>query len=746
MKLKSFLACAGCAAMLFAAGCQKDEVKGEGGSTDAPELAVELLSQTLEKITFSVESDPGASVAWVFASTSEFESAWKGNVKAENIFAAANSVLTPEEWPATVDITEGIEPDVEYTLAVAASLDDNYSEVITRTILIEETNILSFVDATKTSFTYKVSAPDNQQWYHTYFEKPYFEEEVRPSIASSYPDCDEQQILQQALLDYGYTASGEQEITWTAGDDNSQRGEYQLANIVGGQSYIAVAATYSDGQFGKAETVEFSTPEPGESTATVSVEIKEQSEYEMITVITPDENVRFYFYALFSKELYDEAVALYGEEYFEAYLKNYGYISYNEYTDRWGFTEPGVEYVLLILGVDKNGDTFLHKEAITPPPVVPEVAVSVVPYDSETDGSWHGYKSLYVQVHFNNFSEPVNPGSVYFGIYPKSEIESYGGIEWFMSNIAGMLMNNYVMSLAMIYPDMAAELEESGYDFSGALSNYNFGMSPLTPDTEYYIVLAIFDSETYTVPYSAYALGRTNKAPAEGDNPDYQAYLGNWTLKGQSTETWTANSMTYNLRVEELVKNYSFKVYGWSGTSAGEEHPFIMNWNPDTKGVYVMAPQDLGPLSDDPDFSLVFGGLILSGVSDNLTFCYEDMSEIFSGSTYDDRLSLFGNMIEVQGNSYEYRSMNYMAVKNDLSDMERITGAEYDAIYFSITKDEASSAQSRMVPAGMVSRSASECGFAIGDYNYMPMWSYAGGSSDVPAAGIEPKSPVMDLE
>ena len=716
-----------------------------GGSTDAPELAVELLSQTLEKITFSVESDPGASVAWVFASTSEFESAWKGNVKAENIFAAANSVLTPEEWPATVDITEGIEPDVEYTLAVAASLDDNYSEVITRTILIEETNILSFVDATKTSFTYKVSAPDNQQWYHTYFEKPYFEEEVRPSIASSYPDYDEQQILQQALLDFGYTASGEQEITWTAGDDNSQRGDYQLANIVGGQSYIAVAATYSDGQFGKAETVEFSTPEPGESTATVSVEIKEQSEYEMITVITPDENVRFYFYALFSKELYDEAVALYGEEYFEAYLKNYGYISYNEYTDRWGFTEPGVEYVLLILGVDKNGDTFLHKEAITPPPVVPEVAVSVVPYDSETDGSWHGYESLYVQVHFNNFSEPVNPGSVYFGIYPKSEIESFGGIEWFMSNIADML-NKYVMSLAMIYPDMAAELEESGYDFSGALSNYNFGTSALTPDTEYYIVLAIFDPETYTVPYSAYALGRTNKAPAEGDNPDYQAYLGNWTLKGQSTETWTANSMTYNLRVEELVKNYSFQVYGWSGTSAGEEHPFIMNWNPDTKGVYVMAPQDLGPLSDDPDFSLVFGGLILYGVSDNLTFCYEDMSEIFSGSTYDDRLSLYGNMIEVQGNPYEYRSMNYMAVKNDLSDMKRITGAEYDAIYFSITKDEASSAQSRMVPAGMVSRSASECGFAIGDYNYMPMWSYAGGSSDVPAAGIEPKSPVMDLE
>ena len=744
MKLKSFLACAGCAAMLFAAGCQKDEVKGGGGSTDAPELAVELLSQTLEKITFSVESDPGASVAWVFAPTSEFESAWEGNVKAENIFAAANSVLTPEEWPATVDITEGIEPDVEYTLAVAASLDDNYSEVITRTILIEETNILSFVDATKTSFTYKVSAPDNQQWYHTYFEKPYFEEEVRPSIASSYPDYDEQQILQQALLDFGYTASGEQEITWTAGDDNSQRGEYQLANIVGGQSYIAVAATYSDGQFGKAETVEFSTPEPGESTATVSVEIKEQSEYEMITVITPDENVRFYFYALFSKELYDEAVALYGEEYFEAYLKNYGYISYNEYTDRWGFTEPGVEYVLLILGVDKNGDTFLHKEAITPPPVVPEVAVSVVPYDSETDGSWHGYESLYVQVHFNNFSEPVNPGSVLFGVCSQSEIDSFGGTDWLMSNI-GQLENYYIMSLSMTYPAMAEDLYEKGNGFSGVVNSYNF-VNPLSPDSGYYVVLAVRDMNTGSIAYSAYALGRTNKAPAEGDNPDYQAYLGNWTLKGQSTETWTANSMTYNLRVEELVKNYSFKVYGWSGTSAGEEHPFIMNWNPDTKGVYVMAPQDLGPLSDDPDFSLVFGGLILYGVSDNLTFCYKDMSEIFSGSTYDDRLSLYGNMIEVQGNPYEYRSMNYMAVKNDLSDMKRITGAEYDAIYFSITKDEASSAQSRMVPAGMVSRSASECGFAIGDYNYMPMWSYAGGSSDVPAAGIEPKSPVMDLE
>ena len=167
MKLKSFLACAGCAAMLFAAGCQKDEVKGEGGSTDAPELAVELLSQTLEKITFSVESDPGASVAWVFAYTSEFESAWEGNVKAENIFAAANSVLTPEEWPATVDITEGIEPDVEYTLAVAASLDDNYSEVITRTILIEETNILFAFQKTKgdTGSQDMGSNPIVQKWW-----------------------------------------------------------------------------------------------------------------------------------------------------------------------------------------------------------------------------------------------------------------------------------------------------------------------------------------------------------------------------------------------------------------------------------------------------------------------------------------------------------------------------------------------------------------------------------------------------
>lgn len=731
MKLKSFLFPAVSAVMFIAAvGCQKNDVKEDPGTGTAPELAVEILDKSLEKITVSVNADRNADIAWLFSESADFVQAWGGNeIPPEDIFSLGE-VLTAEEYPLMIEITEELESDTEYILAVAARNDGMYSDVHTESIMIESENMLSLTNVTKTSFTYAVNnVADDQQWYHTYFEKSFYEEEVIPSIRTSYGESlTEQQILEYALEDFGYVDYGVKEITWTAGDDNSLRGEYVRANIVSGQDYVAVAAPYdiSAGQFGTAEIISFSTPESEGSSASVTVTIEDLTLDGMKSIITPDENVNFYFYLLFSKTVYDEAIS-YGEEFVEDYLKNYGYVSYNEYTDKWAFTSPGDQYELLILGVDRNGDTFLQVEDIVPPPLVPEISISAVPYDSEAYGSRHGYENLWLQVHFDNFSEPVDPGSIYFGICLQSEIDGYGGPDWLMENI-GQLSGYYIMPMYQTYPDLSADLEEKGDSFSGVIERYFFNMNPLTPDTGYYIVLAVADMNTGEFIYSSYALARTNKAPVAGEDPDYQAYLGNWTLSGQSTGSNWGDRVQYQLRVEQLVENYSFKVYGWSGTSVGEEYPFIMNYNPDTKGVYIMGPQELGPVTGSPDFNLVFGGMILYGVTDNLTFCYDDLDVTFEGSIQYDGLTLFGRSIDVGGFPYDYRSMNYVAVKDDLGEVRRLEGVENDVIYFSISRDGNVSS----VPYGFSSSGAfpaGNCSFVSADLDLYNMYAVTAGAS-----------------
>lgn len=688
MRLKSFLlpALSSAMAILALTGCKKDELR-PGGEQPEVTASVTIIETTRGSVSFSVDATEGAEAAWLLATTGEVTDAWGGIPNAESVFSVGEAVEA-DAYPATVETAADIEPEVEYTLAVAARKDGVYSEVVTATFIVDRSKNLSLVSSSKTSFTYRIIAEQNQIWHHTYFEKTFYEEVVKETIKSTYgEDLTEQQILQYALADFGYLANGE-ETTWTAGDDNSQRGEYARANIVGGQDYMAVAAPY-DAQtqsYGTVETIDFSTPEPDRSTATVSVSVSELDRYGMKTVITPGENIRFYFYLLVGRDLYDAAIAQYGEDFFEDYLKNYGYVSYYEYTDVWSFSDPGEPYLLLVLGVDMNGDVVMHEEEITPPPVLPEINVSVVPYDSETGGSWHGYESLWTQVGFDNFEAAVNPGTVMFGVYPESEIDAMGGIGYAMENIGALVSSSLLQPLPVIWPDLAADLETNGNSFSGVITGYNFGYSPLEPDSGYYMIVALRDENTGEVTLSGYGYGKTAKEPASGEDAGYQAYLGEWTLSGQSTGADWGAPVTYDLRIEQLVENYSFLVYGWSGASFGEEHPFIMNYNPDTQGVYVMAPQHFGSLPEDPESELVFGGLILYGATDYLTFCYDAPEVIFEGSLQGDALTLFGRTVDVQGVPYDYRSMNYVALSSDLSGVSRLDGAESDAIYFRISR------------------------------------------------------------
>lgn len=705
-------------------GCQKEPVDNEGPGTEPEvEISLEVSSAGLDKISFSIDATEGAEAAYLFATTEEIGGS---KMTAENIFVLGSSV-DAETFPATVDITGDIAPNIEYTILAAARKGDKYSEVATATAIVEKTGILSFTDATKTSFTYRISNTGNRTYFHTYFEKWFFEyiKEYYESYAGE--PLSVQETCELALMDFGKQETGDKEITWNAGDPNDLRGEGACANITPGKEYMAVAAIYdpSTQKFDTAEIVEFSTPEAGKSQATVSVEIEDLTEYGMLSVITPDENVRFYYYSAFLKEEFDRVVESEGEEFFEDYLFIYGDACYNEYTTKWSFTNPGVPYVLSVYGIDINGDTFLYNEVVTPPAIVPEISINLQPFDSETAS---GFNTLKMEAGFANFENPIIPGNIYFA--GPFTTESIGmGIEDCMNSLDG-LVNTILLPVSMYHPDWLEQISSTGGDFEAILDTDMF-FSPLSADKTYYTIVALVDSEG-KVQYASYGEGRTAKTPSDADDPDYSAYIGNWTLKGQSTGDNWGERVSYDLRIEENVKNHSFKVYGWSGTSASQEHPFIMNYDPETKGIYVKGPQNFGDMPDDPESDLVFGGMILYGVTDHLTFCYDSYGTIFTGKRQDDMLSIFGEVIEVDLMPYEYMTMNYVSIKKDFSGVSRLEGATEDIIYFNISRNNS---QSSAAMSGTVSASGVSGSSVIPDRNFVPMRIY-GTSANAPANGI----------
>ena len=115
----------------------------------------------------------------------------------------------------------------------------------------------------------------------------------------------------------------------------------------------------------------------------------------MLSVIDPGEDVRFFYYDLFSRQTLDEFLSENTEKDLCDFLYEYGYVSANCYTDQWGFTDPGAAYVLAIYGVDMNGDTFLQQEAIEPEPYEPEIELTLTPYENEAE-SLYGYNTLHV--------------------------------------------------------------------------------------------------------------------------------------------------------------------------------------------------------------------------------------------------------------------------------------------------------------------------------------------------------------
>ena len=185
----------------------------------------------------------------------------------------------------------------------------------------ENRPLLAFVEATKTSFSYRIDTRLADHVFHTYLEKWAYDE-LWGAFITQYPDNPDRTLfIRSVLAEFGLEVVGPQTVTWNAGDENLPREGF--ANITGGKSYYALAATADPekGEWtGEADAVEFVVPEPGRSSATVTIDLLDLQPELLESCITPDENIRFYFYHLFQKAVVDAFIAQFGQEAFENHI------------------------------------------------------------------------------------------------------------------------------------------------------------------------------------------------------------------------------------------------------------------------------------------------------------------------------------------------------------------------------------------------------------------------------------------
>lgn len=511
----------------------------------------------------------------------------------------------------------------------------------------ENRPLLAFVEATKTSFSYRIDTGLADHVFHTYLEKWAYDE-LWGAFITQYPDNPDRTLfIRSVLAEFGLEVVGPQTVTWNAGDENLPREGF--ANITGGKSYYALAATADPekGEWtGEADAVEFVVPEPDRSSATVTIDLLDLQPELLESCITPDENIRFYFYHLFQKAVVDAFIAQFGQEAFENHIYEYGYCSDSPYTDLWRM-EPGMEYLIAVFGVDRQGDVMYADKAFRAPEHQPEVVVSLQPYENELQG-YFAYENLELHVGLQNFGDVTHEQATWT-LLEQEQVDQALAMAGEGATLETCINEGYIYTMP-IAPEWFEQI--------GQTNTFSHLFEGVAPETDYVFLFVTFDAEQNMV------LGRgdatTPAAPSAGQtDPEYLAYLGSWRLEGQSTEDWTT-PLAYDLTIEQLTPNRSFLVRGWSQSAVGQEFPFVMNYDPDTKQAYINAPQYLGTSTvGGTECEVVFAGMFVGRLSDFLSIYIAPTYKAYEIQQRDNRLAFFPELFRYEDQDHSFASLGY---------------------------------------------------------------------------------------
>ena len=526
--------------------------------------------------------------------------------------------------------------------------------------------MISDVSVTKTSISYKINVKDNETYRHTYIEAWYYDYMMDLYKQQLGQEFDKDVVVCNLLADYGHEATGSKDVTWTAGDENIARND--IVRLVGGKDYYIIANYYDPetaNWLGVPAVKRVTMDAAGKSAANVDIELLEQEPTSVLVCMHPGADVNFYFYDFYKKSAYDENIAKNGQEWMENFLFEYAYTSNVEYTDRWS-TDPDTEYVLALLGVDKNGDTFFVSKDIVTPAVKEQLVVKMEPYD-RPDENRFDHESLKIDVDATSIKN----------MYGDAVMEVFMPTATLNATLEMMGMNMDMLRQAPEYVSYIGATPLPQEEANELLVNNKFTSvrGELEAETEYtYLILIPAES--------GYFLGEAHattaaEATTTDPEPEYKAFLGEWTVKGTTTEDYSSQ-LTYDIRIEQDVVNNSFKIYGWGNADMIKDKAFTARYDSNTKKMYIDGNQDIGNIVlDGSDFALRFCGMVMQN-GDVQPVDYNGV--IYEAKCNGDHMSLFPNFV----NNYEIASMGFFGETSGV--YVAIPGDEYNMVSFTVDK------------------------------------------------------------
>lgn len=672
-------------------GCEQPGNPGASdnpGDTAKPEVTIIEGMMTDEEVEFYISAVNADEIAYLCVETNPDEIKV---YKPETLFTQG------EVFSATTDpvphVVSGLKAETEYTVYAAAVKGDEtaatYSEVKELKVTTSPLpKMLEFVSASKTGFSYKVNVEEGQSYFHTYIEGWYFEWQYESAKLADGDEFDASVFVWNMLAEHGLFAESSQTIEWYAGQEDEATGN--IAYLVPGIKYYALAALWDETNEmwnldEKPEVISFMMEEPGESDKTISCSVESVSPTSVSLRMECDETqVNFFMYDLYPLAQYKAYVSEHGIEGMMDYVSEYGYPKANTYTDTW-MVDPGKSYMLCVYGVDYNGDEFYNELPVSVPLPEAEMTLTLVPYERELN-NYNTYNTLRAYAYLENFIDLDYSSSLFYlaeGPVTRVAFDAAVAAAGLSGNLEELQADAEAMSAlgqsALGMVDMSDDTEAlAQLNERGTFEKIYTG---LEADTEYvYMLIAEYDGAKMCRLVSA----KTDPKPQDiEESEQYQAYLGNWELKGMGTDDWTTYH-TYNLRFERLTSNRSYKVYGWSTQKVGEDFPFEAAFDPATGKISIATPQVLGTIElEGKTYEVHFAGKAWE-YGDELIVLPDYEGIAFIGSISGSNLIMLAEIFQYAGQYKDFYSMSY--VLYDPATREYYNLEPYDLIEFRTTR------------------------------------------------------------
>lgn len=676
--------------MLGMVSCKEKEPQQEAPKDPKPEITITEGVVTENQIEFFLSATDADEVAYYFLETTDqlplltIEALFKG----ENVYTASSEPVS--------FIMENLTPETEYTVYAAASKEGKYfSEIKSLTInTAEKPRLLQFLSKSKTGFSYKINSEAGQQYLHTFLEGWYFEYMLDASMYEDGEAFDESVFIWNLLADNGILAEAPQEYDWYTGVEHPVRGD--VAYIVPGTRYYVLASIwdYENNEWaGKPEVIGIQLDEPGKSDKTVACSIESINPYGVSIRMEMDPTeVSFIMWDFFKKSDYKSYKAENGIEGIMAYVSEYalgkGQAKTNTYTDTWTVS-PGISYMLCVYGVDHNGDEFYTEMEVNIPMPDAKIHLSMEPYERELEG-YNTYNTLKVSAtyaDFVGFDYETSAFALVGGPVEKAAFDTMveaAGLSGTLEELEAQGEMLYALGVANLGLNPVAADEE----ILAALKNrdfFNKVYTGLNPDTEYiYMVMALYDGKAMCRLVSA----KTDPAPIDvTESEAYKAFLGNWDATGQNTSTWSnTDRITFNLTIDRLTSNRSYKVYGWSTGTLGQEFPFEAGFDEASGKMTISTPQNLGTVEiEGKTYEVHFVGKAYNPYDpDNFMVLVDYEGPAYKVTMNDPYLHFNSEFFQYGGEWKEFKSLSYLFYDREAG--EYYMAEPYDIVNFQVVR------------------------------------------------------------